>query len=127
MKKLLLFILSPLLLFNCNQLAQSAATPNKTWVYAELNIGKIGEPTEKYLYGRITKNDIKRFKSKSRSSTAFELTDARYINDAGNISDYSKDNEVGTFYFRFKDILYFEILKEDPLKVQETDTIATAI
>lgn len=96
----------------------------KAWVYIELLYVTKNDTTADYLYGKIIKSDIEKIKSKKNADGLFEITDGRYIdkNDNDIIHDFAEGNQTGTFLYRYKDVVYLELLKNDPL-IAQSDTI----
>tara|TARA_R100001369_G_scaffold14013_2_gene28372 strand:+ start:2657 stop:2989 length:333 start_codon:yes stop_codon:yes gene_type:complete len=108
-----------MLIIGCN----NQDKPNKkVWVYLESHNIIKNDTTAHYNYGKIHQSDLDKIKSQSTSKGLFELTDGRYLDDDQKVHDYSDDIENGVFFFRFKDVVYIEIQKYDPLKAN-TDTI----
>jgi|TARA_B110000908_G_C10195893_1_gene422860 hypothetical protein len=103
-----------MLVFSC----KNQDKPNKkVWVYLETYYITKNDTTANYCYGKIHQSDLNKIKSQGDSKGMFELTDGRYLDDDQKVHDYSDSEESGVFFFRFKDVVYIEIQKQDPLNV----------
>lgn len=104
---------------SCNQNSNTNKSSEKVWVYLEVEYTIKKDTTADFIFGRISKADLEKFEEKTSKTDLFKLTDARYINDDNEVRDVQEINEEGTFYYRFKDIVYMELQKTDPLLYKE--------
>jgi hypothetical protein len=115
MKKQILILLTFIFIFSCNQPSNSLKSGEKVWVYLEIFSDVKKDITEHYIFGKIDKTDLENFELNKSNTNLFKLTDGRYIDDNDKIRDVQELNEKGTYYFRFKDVIYVEVLNSDPL------------
>ena len=124
MKKFTIILIIMSIIVSCTNFSGDNDIVNKkTWVYLEIFYITKNDTTSNYIYGKIDQKDMSKIKSQKNSESLFELTEGRYLDNNDKVHTFENDKESGTFFFRIKDIVYLEIQKYDPLKINK-DTIA---
>ena len=115
-KILVLIFLS--LLFSCNDKKNMNSIVKKAWIYLEIEIK--GSPKEDAIYGQISETDLNLIKENSKSEKLIMITNVRYNDEEKSIvKDISvNSNDIGTSFYRIKNINYLEILKNDPMNTK---------
>lgn len=121
MKKQILLLLILFTTFSCKESSNSVKSGEKVWVYIEIFYTLKNDTIADFVYGRIDKTDLEKFETDNSSKDLFKLTDGRYIDDNEKIRDVQELNEEGTYYFQFKNVIYVEVVKADPLTFEEKD------
>lgn len=125
MRKSIFAIVAVSLCMSCDQSRKKVAPTEQAWVYVEIFYVINKDTTINYLYGKLSAKDLKKFEKNSQDPSLFKLTDSRYIDTNDKVRAYGKhnsdNNDVGTFHYRFKDVVRLEVQKTDPLEYYKSN------
>lgn len=121
MKKLLLLIFVVLLFSNCNKIRDNISVTQIKWVYVDIEKIIDKDTTYYHYFGRMNERILNKIDSVDNYDNLFMLTDIRYIDDYDNVVIYEDEYESGTMFFRIKDVVHIEVLKEDPIMYYESE------